>query len=563
MSDPVRSQATIKTKVDKRRRVSLIWAIPVVTVLIGGWLIWDTYSKRGPTVTVTFQAGEGLLANQSHVRHLDVDLGVVKSVVLAPDYSHVIVTLEMKPEATAALNDKARFWVVKPRLFAGNLSGLDTLVSGSYVELLPSNQSGASQRRFVGLEDPPVLQTQEAGQTFLLKAEQIGSVSVGSPIFFRNVSVGQVLGWDLADDANSVTIHAFVRAPFDKFIVAPTRFWDASGISLTLGAGGVRLQLESVKALLLGGIAFETPKDAPAAAPIEDGHSFKLFASREDADNSGFLRHVQFVSYFPGAVSGLQSGSLVTFQGLRVGQVLDVGLEYDHESDSIRVPVHYEVEPERLANIQVVAGRGPLENTRILVQRGLRAELQSANLLTGQMRVALQIDPDAAPAELGQEGNVLVMPTVSGGFAGIQAAASQLLSKLSRMPLEQIGKNLNDTLKGVSDKVNGPELADALVKLQETLGNAQEVVKHVDAGLSPVMARLPAVAADLQSSVTKTGQLVGSANDAYGMNSKFNRDIGSLLGQLNDTARSLRALADLLTRHPEALVRGRTNQGPE
>ena len=383
MNEVLRPQAVVNPKVERRRLLAPIWAIPILTLLIGGWLVWNTYSKRGPTVTVTFQAGEGLQANQSHVKHLDVDLGVVKSVVLAPDYSHVVVTLEMKPEATPALTDKARFWVVKPRLFAGNLSGLDTLVSGSYIALLPSEQAGEAQRSFVGLEDPPVLQTREAGRRFILKAGQIGSISVGSPIFLRNIEVGQVLGWDLADDVNSVAIHAFVRAPFDKFITEQTRFWDASGVSLTLGAGGVRLQFDSLKAILLGGVAFETPKDAPASASIEDGQSFQLFASHEDADNAGFLRHVQFVSYFPGSVSGLEAGSPVTFQGLRVGQVHDVGLEYDKASDSIRVPVHYDVQPERLAHIQVIAGRGPLENTRIMVERGLRAELQSANLLTG------------------------------------------------------------------------------------------------------------------------------------------------------------------------------------
>jgi paraquat-inducible protein B len=229
----------------------------------------------------------------------------------------------------------------------------------------------------------------------------------------------------------------------------------------------------------------------------------------------------------------------------------------------IRAPVHYEVEPERVAEVRHAEGRGPLANTRMLVERGLRAQLQSANLLTGQMRVALEIDPDAPAAELGTEGDLLVMPTSAGGFASIENAAKQLLNNLGKMPFEQIGRNLNDTLSGASDVVNGRELQQALVSLQKTLGNADQVVRQLDAGLTPALRQLPAIATGLQTSVAQAGRLMGSVNTGYGENSKFSRDVDRLMSQLNDTARALRSLADLLTRHPEALVRGRTNLGPQ
>jgi paraquat-inducible protein B len=563
MTDPIQPQANIRTKVEKSRRVSLIWAIPAVTVAIGLWLIYDTYSKRGPTITVTFLGGEGLQVNQSHVKHRDVDMGVVQSIVLAPDYSHVVVTLAMKPEAAPLLTDKARFWVVKPRLFAGSISGLDTLVSGSYIELLPSTLEGSKQRSFTGLEDPPVLQTQQAGHTFLLKSPRVGSISLGSPVFYRDLTVGEVLGWDLADDAKTVTIHAFVRAPFDKFVNDDSRFWDASGVSLQLGATGVHLQLESLKALLLGGIAFGSPDGDTESEESAQDHEFPLYESKEAADNAGFMRLIKFVSYFSGAASGIGAGSPVTFQGLRVGQVTDVGLEYDPASDSIRVPVHYQIQPDRIANVRIAQSRGPKENTRLLVQRGLRAELKSANLLTGQQEIALEMNSTAPPATLGQEGDVLVMPSIAGGFAGIENAANQLLSKLSHMPFEEIGNNLNDTLHGVSKLVNGTELADTLIKLHGTMGSADQMVKHLDAGLTPAMKDLPGIANDLQSTLAKSSTMMGSVSLAYGQDSKFSRDLNRLMSQLNDTARALRALADLLTRHPEALIRGRTNTGPE
>ena len=238
MTDVTQPTAAVRSRVDRRRRMSLIWVIPLVTVLIAAWLVWDTYSKRGPTITITFDGAEGLQAGQSHVKHKDLDMGLVKSLVLTKDLQHVLVTVQMNREAEPLLTDRAQFWVVKPRFSAGNISGLSTLLSGSYIALLPAAEGGEKQRHFTGLENPPVLQSNIAGRTFLLKANRIGSVSPGSPIFYRDLSVGEVLGWDLGDMAETVTIHAFVRAPFDQYVHDDSRFWNASGVSVKLGRRG-------------------------------------------------------------------------------------------------------------------------------------------------------------------------------------------------------------------------------------------------------------------------------------------------------------------------------------
>ena len=258
MSDLIQPPtASVRSRADKRRRLSLIWAIPLVTALIAAWLVWDTYSKRGPLITITFDTAEGLQADQSHVKHKDVDMGVVQSAVLTPDLQHVLVTVRMNKAAEPLLTDRTQFWVVKPRFFAGNISGLSTLFSGSYIELLPAAEGGKEERHFTGLENPPVLQSNVPGRTFVLKANRIGSINLGSPIFYRDLPVGEVLGWDLGDMAATVTVHAFVRKPFDQYVHDDSRFWNASGVSVKLGADGVQLQLESLRALLLGGIAFE------------------------------------------------------------------------------------------------------------------------------------------------------------------------------------------------------------------------------------------------------------------------------------------------------------------
>src|SRR3954451_17467742 len=288
MSDTLHPEASLRAKVDLRPRLSPIWLVPLIAVLIAGWLVWDAMSKRGPLVTVTFQSAEGLQAGQSHLRHLDVDVGLVEGITLNRNMSGVTVAIRTTWEAKPLLTETAQFWVVRPRLFAGSLSGLGTLLSGSYVEVIRTTENGRQQLSFTGLENPPVLEAHVPGRTVQLKANRIGSISLGSPIFYRDLNVGQVLGWELGEMAESVTIHAFVRAPFDHYVQASSRFWNASGISVSLGAEGVQVQLESLKGLLLGGIAFDTPEEARAAAGAAMPATFPLYASEQVARDQSY-----------------------------------------------------------------------------------------------------------------------------------------------------------------------------------------------------------------------------------------------------------------------------------
>ena len=269
----------------RARRISVIWSIPLVAVLIGAWLAWDTLSKEGPTIEVSFKSGDGLQAGQSQLKYKDIVFGTVKSLRLSSDFTRVIVTVATTAQAKPLLTEGAVFWVVKPRLFAGNITGLDTLLSGSYVGMVPAETAGKPLREFTGQEDPPILAAHVPGRKFLLKSKRIGSISVGAPIFFRDLSVGEVLGWDLGDMAENVTIHAFIRAPYDTYVTDQTRFWNASGISVKLSGAGLDIQMELLRALLLGGVAFETPAaEAKHAAAAPANHAFPLFVDREKAD---------------------------------------------------------------------------------------------------------------------------------------------------------------------------------------------------------------------------------------------------------------------------------------
>lgn len=550
--------------VRRRRRIPLVWIVPLLTGLIGAWLAWDTYSKRGPTITINFETAAGLTAGQSQLKYKNVVMGTVKSIAIAPDQSHVIVTVDTTREAEPLLLDTTIFWVVKPQLFAGNITGLDTLLSGSYIGMRPNpTATGQEKRDFVGEEDPPILQAWAKGTVFKLQTHRLGSISLGSPVFFRDVEVGTVLGWDPITLAENVTIHAFVRAPFDQYVHLDTSFWNASGMSIKFGGEGISIQIESLRAVLLGGIAFDTPSQSQQAA-AKPYQTFHLFSSHEAARTAGFGHQLQLLSYFPGSVAGLSVGAEVTLYGLKVGEVTSVGLVYDPVKDRIVAPVHYRVEADRVTGIATVKGLEPGKLAEEMIRRGLRATLEAPSLISGSKIVALQVMPDAPAAELKREGDIFIIPAVeAGGFDSITRSAAELLSKINRIDFDGIGKSISGAATGLDNTINGPQIKATLAALEKAMIDVQDIAKKLDQGATPAMKRLPEIAAQLQESLSAARRLFASLNTGYGDESRFRRDLDRLLPQLTDTARSFRALADLLSRHPEALIRGRTNTGKE
>lgn len=554
--------AVVRSRLDHKRRVSWIWAIPVVTLIIGSWLAWSTLSQRGPLITITFQTAEGLQANQSHVRHKDVDMGVVTKVQLAPDRNGVEITVRMSREAEPLLTEGARFWVVRPRFFAGSLEGLQTLFSGSYIDLLPAPGGGGEPKReFVGLENPPVLQSDVPGRTFLLKAQRIGSLNLGSPIMFRDLDVGEVLGWDIGEMAREITVHAFVRAPFDKYVHNDSRFWNASGMRVVLTGTGLQLQMESLRSVLLGGIAFDTPDGSTETAESEADRTFVLYVDQEAAESAAYTRSIPFVANFTGSVSGLTTGAPVTLHGLKIGTVTGVSLEYDQAIDNVVAPVHFTLEPQRISLLDLPKGGDLDARLADLVRRGLRVKLESANFLTGQKQLALDLYKDAGTGVLGKSGDDYVIPVLGGSAEDVASAAANLVNRLNDIPFATIGQNLSQLLVNTNALMGDKRLSESLAGLQATLAGTQTLIANLNHGLTPMTSRMPAIASDLEESVRHLDRLTTSFESGYGGDSRFNRDLGRMMSQLSDAARSIRVLADLLSRHPEALIRGRTDQG--
>ena len=564
MSDQPIQTPPPRATVHRRRGFSAIWLLPIVAAAIGAYLAFTNLSHRGPTIVITFRTADGLTAGQTKVKHKAVDLGTVETIRLAEDMSHVIVRVQMQAEAEPYLTDNARFWAVRPRLSGSNISGLETLISGGYIELDPGQKGGESKREFTALEDPPGVRSDEPGQTFVLQAARIGSLSSGSPVFYRDIVVGEVLGYSLPEGNGPITVKVFVRAPYDKWVRIGTHFWNASGLRFELGPTGAHIQLESLQALLSGGVAFNTPEEARDTPSAPGGTSYRLFASENDADSAAYRQRIPFVLYFQSSAAGLGIGSPVQLYGIQIGNVTDVTLQFDPVQATARVRVAIEVQPERLT---AVGDRDPAATPEAvaqhLVSRGMRAELTTLNYLTGSLAVSLNFPTNPVSAEVTREGNALVLPTEGGGLSDLTQSVSEILNKVNAIPFAQIGANANGALSGLNAVLGSPEVKQALASLTGTLTDAQTLVRRADAGLAPLFKRLPDMAADLQQTLAHTNKLVGSADSSYGSNSQFQRDLERLMAQLNDTARSIRLLADFLDRHPEALIRGRTAQGAD
>src|SRR5229473_5944776 len=320
-----------------RHRVSIIWLLPLIAALAAGWLGWRTLQERGPIITISFASVEGLEAGKTKIKHNDVELGVIESLEPSSDLSHVIATARMRKFAGAHLAEGTRFWIVRPRFSVEGISGLSTLVSGAYVELDPGK--GAMTRRFTALEDPPVITANEPGVTYTLHATRLGSIAQSDPVYYRGLKVGQVLGHDLSDTDGSVTVRIFVRAPHNKLVRQGTRFWKASGVTVTAGSEGLKLQSESLLTLLSGGIEFGVPTGSDLFEFSTPDTSFTLYDDASAAHDAIYTRTVRFLLHFPGAVENLAPGAQVRMQGMRIGQVGDVHMEFDAALDRVSVPV--------------------------------------------------------------------------------------------------------------------------------------------------------------------------------------------------------------------------------
>ena len=517
-----------------RWRLQVVWLVPIVAVLIGGWLAVKAVLDQGPKIAITFSTGEGLEAGKTKIKYRDVDIGVVKEVSLSRDHKHVIATAEVVKDASDLLVDDTRFWVVRPRISGGTVSGLGTLLSGSFVGM-DAGASSKTRQQFTGLETPPVIASDVPGRDFVLKSGDMGSLDAGTPIFYRRLQVGQITSFKLDPDGRRVTLHAFVNAPYDRFVRPDTRFWHASGVDIALDTNGVRVNTQSLVSILVGGVAFDTLEQSLDEPPAAAGTSFTLFESFGEAMKRHDRIVNRFVAEFNDSVRGLTIGAPLDFRGITIGEVSGIYTRFDRETRKLGIVVEVAFYPERFTNrYESGPTGGPVvQNTRdfadYLVSKGLRLQLRTGNLLTGQRYLAVDFFPDAPKAKIDWSKSPPQYPTVPNTLQSLQDSMSRLVTKLNNIPFEAIGKNT-----------------------QETLQSANALLTHLDTDVVP-----PA-----KDALTAANGAMASANSALQPDSALQQNAADAMSQLAQTAAAVRTLADYLERHPEALVRGKPENKP-
>ena len=348
--DPSPAVPQIPEAVVRPRRkwpMLVVWLVPVIAILFGAWVGLQALRERGTTITISFKTGEGIEARKTKIKFKNVDIGEVRTVTLSEDRSRVIVTAQITREAENLLVEDTRFWVVRPRISAGSVTGLGTLLAGSHIGM-DAGRSTTTSRDFVGLEQPAIFTTDLQGRQFMLRGEDLGSLDIGSPIYFRHIQVGQVVGYDLDQDGKGVTVKAFINAPYDKHVNPNSRFWYADGFDVTLDANGLKINTQSVVSILLGGLAFESLPDADPAPPSAANASFEIFADRARAMKATVIGSETFVLVFKESVRGLTIGAPVDFRGVVIGEVLAIDVTFDPVKREITVPVKVRIYTGRL-----------------------------------------------------------------------------------------------------------------------------------------------------------------------------------------------------------------------
>jgi paraquat-inducible protein B len=535
----------------RRRRFSPIWLMPIVAAGLAGWLGWKTLVERGPTIIITFESADGIEAGRTRIMHKNVTLGLVEAVDFSDDLSHVIVRARMNRTASSHLAAGSRFWVVRPRLSVAGVSALNTLVTGAYIEMEPG--PGEAAREFVGLEGPPLLHSTAPGRRFTLLADRLTSLSQGSPVYFRGVQVGEVEGFNLAKDSKNVEVHLFVRAPHDLLVHDQTRFWNASGLQLSASASGFHVNTESLESLVTGGIIFDTLAPNVSAEESADGTTFRLYQDATSAQNEPYGARLSYVLQFQGSVRGLTIDAPVELEGIRIGRVSDIRLSTVAEDGTVRMPVTIEIEPDRLG----VPADTPSEDMQkvtdkmleTMVSRGLRAQLKTGSLLTGQRLVSLDFIPDTQQAALVRHGVDDELPTIdSADLDTVTRSANQLLSKLIALPLPEVLQELHGTVASANRLVSSPEMTRALRSLDRALANTDRLTRDADAQLGPLLR-------SLRESAQHADAAFASADDMM----RAGADLPKAIKELGNAARSMRILSDYLEQHPEALLRGKAS----
>ncbi|MCI4410861.1 MAG: MCE family protein [Thiotrichales bacterium] len=534
------------------RQWSLIWLVPLLALSIASYIGYQAWRSQGIHMTVLFDSATGIEVGKTQVRYKEVVIGKVSSVGLSDDLTKVAVDIAIDRRFAKQLHDNARFWVVRPRVTTRTISGLSTLLSGAYIAMTPGD-TGDMPERVVGLDDPPTLSGASNGRQFTLTADRLGSMDVGSPVFYRGIAVGEVVSYTLGDD-DRMRIHVFIRSPYDRLVKNNTRFWNVNGVELSMNGDGIKARMESLLSFMQGGVAFENVDvlDDNNANHL-DSDLFELYPNKDSIKQSYPKTKLTYVMPFTGSVAGLSEGAKVQMQGLDIGQVIDFSPHFDSKTLKIDIPVLVEIWPERLAMPNDAEKAQQLFSQ--MMKQGLRAQLKPINLLTGQSAIDISYHNNA-PVFVASTNthNYPIFPTMPADIEQIGRSVSGILAQLDQAPIKETISLLRDSAQGLRSLLDEKRKDSVLQQTEQllkqtnaTLANLKDLPNNFNATLLQTQKTL----ATLDTSLQKINSNLG--DDAL-----LQHDLRLLMEETAKAANAVETLADTLQRQPNAVIFGKS-----
>lgn len=524
-----------EANVQKVKNWSPVWIFPIVTALIGAWILFYHYSHQGPEVTLITTNAEGIEGGKTTIKSRSVDVGVVMSTTLTDDLTHVEIKARLNSGMEKLLHKDSVFWVVKPQIGREGISGLGTLLSGAYIELQPGSK-GAEPSNYQLLDAPPLAPPDAKGIRVVLDSKKAGQLNPGDPVLFRGYRVGSVETSTFDPKNRSISYQLFISAPNDRLVTSNVRFWKDSGVAMDLTSAGMRVEMGSLATLFSGGVSFDVPEGVDLGQPIVEKTEFKLYDDQKSIQDSLYTQHIDYLMFFKDSVRGLQVGAPVEFRGIRLGTVAQVPYFSNrlHQalSSDYRIPVKIQIEPERLAT---QFGESPDIRGHLpaLIERGLRGSLKTGNLVTGALYIDLDFYPkEPAVSNVKTFDGINIIPSVSGGLAQIQQRVMETLDKFNNLPLTPMVQQATNTLS---------ETQNTMRRLQTTLDNLNKITASQSAQELP---------ADMQKTLRELNRSMQGFQPGSAAYNKMVAD----MQRLDQVLRELQPVLKTLNEKSNALV---------
>jgi paraquat-inducible protein B len=535
-------------QVKRTSRWNFVWVVPVVALLLGVWLMWNHFTSKGAAARVRFETAEEIFAGRTEVRCRSVRVGTVKDVELAADLKSVTVHLDINEDAEHLLRRGSRFWVVKPRVSGGSITGLNTIIQGAYIELDPDMSSQDKETDFVGLETPPTTSMSVPGLRIVLATDEAGLLTEGSPIYYRGFEVGRIESRALVENGASVRYDAFIREEHAPLVTTNTRFWNTSGIDISAGADGFQVRTPSLQAMVSGGVSFGVPQGEEPGELAKDGRVFTLQRDQDKARSATFSPTRRILLLFDQSVRGLSKRAMVEFRGIPIGRVLDISFDLAEKGKNPSIPVLIEIDA-RIMEPGLKQEEDAAREEEFLidaVRRGMRASLKTGSLITGALYVDLDYYEDAVPAVAGKSGEYLTIPTISSGFAQFETKLAAILDKLNALPMQS-------TMEGIAAAASEAEAT--MAESRETLAELKSAVVAARTTLEdPALRSLPDDVRKSLATLEKTVESIGPAGAVQG-------DLLRSLDELRAALRSMKQLTHTIDEKPNSLLFGRESSG--